>query len=230
MQSEMLRLTDELRDSKRDLQAALLTSGESREKVDLDTIVSSGTSLLSILNDILDYSKMEVGFIGLESRSFDPVQTLRDVLKLFEQQASAKGVELKLELPSVGSYVPVRGDGMRLQQMVCNLVSNALKFTEEGSITVTLWQSVQGKELERLTIEVADTGIGIDAPALSHIFERFSQADGSTTRKFGGTGLGLAIPPWFSDPDGRRNQCGECTRSRSHLQHPSDAAQRRSKS
>ncbi|MCH7868131.1 MAG: response regulator [Myxococcales bacterium] len=163
------------------------------QKADLDTIVDSGKSLLAILNDILDYSKMEAGFINLEVRDFDPVQTLHDVASLFERQASSKGIDFSLDLPDEGSHCLVRGDGTRLQQILCNLLSNALKFTREGTVTIQFRQEALADDLVRMSFQVSDSGVGIEAEALSHIFERFTQADGSTTRKFGGTGLGLAI-------------------------------------
>jgi PAS domain S-box-containing protein len=155
------------------------------------TIESSGESLLSIINDILDYSKIEAGRIELETSPFDLRQCMEDSLDLF----AARAVEKKIELVCrIGPEVPrdVVGDAARLRQILVNLIGNALKFTESGEIVV----SVEGEAAEtrqRLRFAVRDTGIGIASAGMERLFKSFSQVDASTTRRFGGTGLGLAI-------------------------------------
>jgi PAS domain S-box-containing protein len=155
------------------------------------TIESSGESLLSIINDILDYSKIEAGRIELETSPFDLRQCMEDSLDLF----AARAVEKKIELICrMGPEVPrdVIGDAARLRQILVNLIGNALKFTDRGEILV----SVEGETVDsrqRLNFAVRDTGIGIAPDGMARLFKSFSQVDASTTRRFGGTGLGLAI-------------------------------------
>jgi signal transduction histidine kinase/FixJ family two-component response regulator len=153
-----------------------------------DSIATSGRSLLKIINDLLDLSKIEAGRLELDHEDFDLAEVLRDTQSLMRPAAAQKGLELLLSLPSEGP-TRVRGDAMRLQQVMTNLVGNAVKFTQTGRIEVSL----RRRELDGYTISIADTGIGIDAAALQRIFEPFTQADNSTSRRFGGTGLGLAI-------------------------------------
>jgi len=160
-----------------------------------EVIVKSGQSLLSIINDILDFSKIESGSMELESIALDPAEVIDDVLNLFWERASSKGVDLA---GYVGADVPgeIEGDPVRLNQVLSNLVNNALKFTESGHVVVIARKSaVRGPDGDELAIEfsVQDTGIGIPKDKLSSIFSAFSQADQTTTRKYGGTGLGLAI-------------------------------------
>lgn len=154
----------------------------------------SADSLLSMLNDLLDFSKIESGKLTLEEADFDIRGLLVGTLETLEGQAKRKGLSLGLE---VDKAVPklVRGDPGRIRQLVINLLANAIKFTHEGGITV----GVRGKAPRSgeadipIAIEVEDTGIGLSEVARGHIFEAFRQADGSTTRTYGGTGLGLAI-------------------------------------
>jgi signal transduction histidine kinase/AmiR/NasT family two-component response regulator len=153
-----------------------------------ESIATSGRSLLKIINDLLDLSKIESGRLDLEHEDFDLADVLRDTRALMEPAAAQKGLELQLVLPS-GTPTRVRGDEMRLQQVLTNLVGNAVKFTAEGRILVSL-RHVDGR---RYVIAVSDTGIGIEPAAMARIFEPFVQADTSTSRRFGGTGLGLAI-------------------------------------
>ena len=160
-----------------------------------EVIVKSGQSLLSIINDILDFSKIESGSMELEAIALDPAEVIDDVLNLFWERASSKGVDLA---GYVGADVPgeIEGDPVRLNQVLSNLVNNALKFTESGHVVVIARKSaVRGPDGDELAIEfsVQDTGIGIPKDKLSSIFSAFSQADQTTTRKYGGTGLGLAI-------------------------------------
>ncbi|MEM1343400.1 MAG: ATP-binding protein [Pseudomonadota bacterium] len=164
----------------------------------LDVLTSSGELLLSIINQVLDFSKIEFGRLDLEQVPFDLARTVKSVLALHRTAAERKGIALSLTLPAEaeGRYL---GDPTRLSQVLSNLVSNAIKFTETGSVRVeiALPRVLDGLPDNTATIElevtVADTGIGMDAQALGRIFEAFSQADSSTTRRFGGTGLGLAI-------------------------------------
>lgn len=157
-----------------------------------ETIRYSADALLSILNDILDFSKIEAGKMSIESIPFDLREQVEAVGALLAQQAARKGVELILDLPPdlPAAFI---GDPGRVGQIVMNLVANAVKFTEEGEVVLTgRWQSEEDSEA-KVRIEVRDTGIGIPADRLDQVFESFTQADGSTTRKYGGTGLGLSI-------------------------------------
>jgi len=163
---------------------------DQREHV--ETIRSSTEALLAIINDILDFSKIEAGKMEIEAIAFDPRGALREALRPLTLQAHKKGLELALD---VQEQVPeiVIGDPGRLRQVLVNLVGNAIKFTESGSVTVRISPSLGERDLVELHFEVIDTGIGIPSEKQSIIFDPFSQADGSTTRKYGGTGLGLAI-------------------------------------
>ena len=151
----------------------------------------SGEALLNVVNDVLDFSKMQAGKLDLESVAFNPGEIAQDILQLFLPASAIKGVALRAE---VAPDVPpaILADPTRLRQVLSNLVSNAVKFTEHGSVTLRL-RSDNNADEHRLRIEVEDSGIGIVPEALQRIFEPFSQADDSTTRRFGGTGLGLAI-------------------------------------
>lgn len=161
------------------------------------TVLGSAENLLQIINDILDFSKIEAGKLSLEDAPFDLRHACEETVELFA--ARSRDHEQPLEL--ILDYAPelpdrVIGDAVRIRQILCNLLGNALKFTEQGHVLVRLAPApcppdMAGKICLRL--EVTDTGIGIAADKLAVIFEKFSQADASTTRKFGGTGLGLAI-------------------------------------
>ena len=157
-----------------------------------NVIARSGNSLLNIINDILDISKIEAGKLELEMTSVYPDQIVEDVANLFWDKASEKNLQLATY---VEPQVPFEflGDPTRLNQVVTNLVNNALKFTETGSVSILIKTLDTPSAHATLRIEVVDTGIGIAEDKLEQIFERFSQEDQSTTRKFGGTGLGLAI-------------------------------------
>ena len=154
-----------------------------------ETITRSAEGLLEIINDILDFSKIEAGKLELEQIDFALHEIVEETIEILGVRAQAKGLELRCELDSA---VPaaVRGDPMRLRQVLINLAGNAIKFTEAGEVVVRV--SAQAAS-ERLRFEVIDTGIGIAEEAQSQIFSAFSQADSFTTRKYGGTGLGLAI-------------------------------------
>ena len=160
-----------------------------------EVIVKSGQSLLSIINDILDFSKIESGAMEVERIPVDPAVIIDDVLNLFWERASSKGLDLA---GYVDAGVPalIEADPVRLNQILSNLVNNALKFTETGHVCVIAGiRQAEGQVEDDLMVEfcVRDTGIGIPDDKISTIFSAFSQADQSTTRKYGGTGLGLAI-------------------------------------
>ncbi len=156
------------------------------------TIKNSSTSLLKIINDILDFSKIEAGGLDLEITPFHLHELLNDVVEIFSEQAEWKEVELAA---TIAADVPtaVEGDPFRLRQVLLNLLNNALKFTERGKITVGASVVCRGSDHVMVRLDVSDTGIGITPEALPLVFERFTQADGSTTRRYGGTGLGLSI-------------------------------------
>lgn len=157
-----------------------------------DGVRVAGDSLLSLINDILDLSKVEAGRIDLETIDLVPAQVVTEAMAVVADQARRQGVDLSAEV-DVAAGLTVRGDPGRLRQVVVNLLSNAVKFTPEGSVTVSLTATEEPGDLLALHLAVADTGIGIEPEAQARIFAPFTQADSSTTRQFGGTGLGLAI-------------------------------------
>ena len=165
-------------------------STEQRDYV--ETILRSGQALLEILNDILDLSKIEAGKLDLESIAFDPAQALSDVIALSGPRASAKGLVLAAE---VAPAVPrdVIGDPGRLRQVLSNLIGNSLKFTDSGAVRVAARLVSENGEEVVLGFTITDTGIGMTPEQQGKLFRPFTQADTSTTRRFGGTGLGLAI-------------------------------------
>jgi PAS domain S-box-containing protein len=159
----------------------------------LDKIAASGRHLLALIDDILDLSKIEAGRMTLERVTYDPLALVREVGELLRTRAEEKAIELRIDceadLPAT-----VLGDPMRVRQVLLNLGSNAVKFTERGHVTIAVRGDTAGEDRgERLRFEVADTGIGIEPEHQAQLFQPFQQADGSTTRRFGGTGLGLAI-------------------------------------
>ena len=158
----------------------------------LENVRISADSLLEILNDILDFSKIEAGKLEIEAIGFSLRDTVGDALRNLSIRAHEKGLELAFR---VGADVPdgVRGDPVRLRQIVVNLVTNAVKFTDIGEIVVDISSRSTTEDEALLHVSVQDTGIGIPEEKRVHIFDSFSQADASTTRKYGGTGLGLAI-------------------------------------
>ena len=157
-----------------------------------ETVQRSGQNLLGIINDLLDFSKIEAGKLELESVDMDLRRSLEDVVDLLAERAHVKGLELACSIPA-NLATHVKGDPLRLGQVLTNLVGNAIKFTEQGSVVIRVAGLEETAHNVTLRFEVSDTGAGISAAAQSHIFEEFAQGDGSTTRKHGGSGLGLAI-------------------------------------
>ncbi len=168
----------------------LMTSLNDKQRRYADTAHTSGTNLLHLINDILDFSKIETGRLVLEYIPFDLRQLLTECTALYHEQALKKGLALTMTVAQ-GTPATLYGDPHRLRQIVTNLISNALKFTGAGSIAVSA--ALEERRPGQIHIDVTDTGIGIPLEAQDRIFDSFSQADGSTTRKYGGTGLGLAI-------------------------------------
>lgn len=167
------------------------TALNEEQKQYVSTINGSGEALLTLLNDILDFSKIEAGALTLERIAYNVKDALKGAINLLRPQADKKGIELQLELdPDVPDYI--WGDSGRIRQVIINLLGNAIKFTGKGHVCLTARMQKLGNE-SRLHISVEDTGIGIPPNKLGEIFDKFTQADASVTRKFGGTGLGLAI-------------------------------------
>ncbi len=158
----------------------------------LNTASASSQQLLRIVDDILDYSKLEANKLELEVTGFNLREVLDGVMQLMQRPADNKSLRLTLQLdPAV--RLPVRGDPVRMRQILSNLIGNAVKFTERGAVTVIVRRLGETAAQHLLRFEVRDTGIGIDAEAQTRLFNSFTQADASTTRLYGGTGLGLAI-------------------------------------
>ncbi len=158
----------------------------------IDTIRSSGDSLLAIINDILDLSKVEAGELRLQIEAFSPAALVRKIEALFRSQCRAKGIELQINLdPRMPDQL--RGDVIRIEQVLINLVSNAIKFTSQGTVRVMIEPHESDATGHTIGVTIADTGIGMSEEVLSRLFQPFMQGDGSITRRFGGTGLGLAI-------------------------------------
>ncbi len=157
-----------------------------------EVIRRGADTLLDLVNDILDFSKIESGRLELEEGPFAPASCVEDALELCAARAAGKGLDLSHEVEP-GTPEVALGDPTRLRQVLVNLVGNAVKFTERGSVEVRLSAADAGEGLVELRFEVRDTGIGIPADRRDRLFRSFSQVDASTTRRFGGTGLGLAI-------------------------------------
>ncbi|MGL6291285.1 MAG: ATP-binding protein [Silanimonas sp.] len=215
------RLELELKDAKKQTEAAMMAKGEflatmsheirtplngilpvidmllaARLTADqgdlLRTAHGSAKQMLRIVDDILDYSKLEANKVDLETTSFNLRELAESVVRLMTKQAETKGLLLHLEIePAV--RLPVRGDPTRLRQVMTNLLSNAIKFTDRGRVTLRILKNGEERLHHPLRFEVVDTGIGIPKGKLSQLFVAFSQADASTTRMYGGTGLGLVI-------------------------------------
>jgi signal transduction histidine kinase len=155
-------------------------------------IATCGTNLLTLINDVLDFSKLEAGKLALESVPVALAEHLQSAADVFTLQARKKGVKLTLAF-GPGLPTRIRTDPTRLRQIILNLLSNALKFTERGEVRLSVTNAADPSASPRLRLEVSDTGIGIGPEERARLFQAFSQADASTTRRFGGTGLGLAI-------------------------------------
>ncbi len=164
---------------------------DKQQRLYVETVRNAGETLLAIINDILDFSKIEAGKLTLENVAFDLSALLEEVLNLFAVSAHQKNLELVCLIPNLPNQL--YGDPVRLRQILNNLLNNAIKFTAYGRICLTLKILHRLPHQIHLKFTIQDTGIGMSAPALQRLFQPFSQADSSTTRKFGGTGLGLAI-------------------------------------
>ncbi len=171
----------------------LLETGlSSTQRKYAETVQRSGKNLLDSINDILDFSKIEAGKLELENVDMDLRRTVEDVVDLLAERAHGKGLELACSIPA-DLMTHVRGDPLRLGQVLTNLVGNTIKFTRQGAVVIRVASTDETASKITMRFEVSDTGSGISPEAQSRIFDEFSQADGSTTRKHGGSGLGLAI-------------------------------------
>ena len=171
----------------------LLDTELSREQREYaETVRQSGENLLRLINEILDYSKIEAGKLDIENYPFDLCEVIEEVHDLLAAGASQKNIDLLLEYPM---RTPRRflGDGAKIRQVATNLVGNAIKFTSSGRVLVSVRGEEQGTGSSQIRISVQDTGVGIPQDKIGLLFGKFSQVDGSTTRRYGGTGLGLAI-------------------------------------
>ena len=160
------------------------------QKEILDVMISSGELLMDILNDVLDLSKIEAGQIDIETTTYNLPALAQAARVLFSPLAATKGLELRMNVAAPEPYC--EGDPVRIRQILVNLISNAIKFTDSGQVTVEM-SVIDQPEGQILRMSVADTGIGMSSEAIEKLFQPFIQADSSTTRRFGGTGLGLAI-------------------------------------
>ncbi len=168
------------------------TSLDEEQREFVDTIHSSTDTLLGIISDVLDFSKIEAGKLSIEAIDFDLRETIEETVEMLAQRAQGKNVEL---IYAIEDDVPtaLRGDPRRVRQVLTNLVTNAVKFTERGEIVIRVARQSETDQDVNVRVTVTDTGIGMAEKTLPLIFRSFTQADGSTTRKYGGTGLGLAI-------------------------------------
>lgn len=165
---------------------------EEKQRSFVDIILSSGNTLLTVINDILDFSKIEAGKLHIESVPFDLGNVIENVVDIMNAKAEEKNLEIAMRYaPGTPNYVI--GDPGRVKQVLMNYVSNAIKFTSEGHVMINAEARILGNTETIIRFEVIDTGIGISKEAQRKIFEKFIQADTSTTKKYGGTGLGLAI-------------------------------------
>ncbi len=170
----------------------LTTRLDTIQKCYVDAVEKSGRHLLHIINDILDFSKIEAGHIELEAIALDLNELVTETAAMFNQLARSKGLALRVDVPGTNDLA-VLGDPLRLRQILTNLIGNAIKFTSQGDIHLQLACDTTDPHLLPFSLTVTDTGVGIPVEAQGLIFDHFSQADGSTSRRFGGTGLGLAI-------------------------------------
>lgn len=163
---------------------------EQREYAEM--VRQSGEALMTVINDILDFSKMESGKLAIESLAFDLRLVMVDALTVLTRQAEAKALELVLDYDS-GAPRHLMGDAARIRQVITNLIGNAIKFSQNGNVVIAVVDQSRNSPKCQVQVSVSDSGIGIPPDKIASIFEKFSQADVSTTRKYGGTGLGLAI-------------------------------------
>ncbi len=170
----------------------LKTELDSKQSIFLDAIMDSSTHLLSIVNETITLSQIETGEMSLENKAFRIKEVFREIENIERFKAEKKGVELS-HLISQRLDAPVQGDQVRLKQILLNLVNNAIKFTNEGSVTYSAEIEDEESDEVRVKFRVIDTGIGIHPQKLKHIFKEFTQADGGITKRFGGSGLGLTI-------------------------------------
>jgi CheY-like chemotaxis protein len=170
------------------------TSLDPRQEEMVNLILSSGNALEGLLGDILDLSKIEAGKLEITEDDFDLFKLIQQTTQILRPAAESKGLEFTVSI-APNAHGLFRGDPLRLRQIVSNLVSNAVKFTQFGSvgIEVTLSESAGGDSADQLIVQVTDTGIGFDDTTKKRLFNRFEQADASITRAFGGSGLGLSI-------------------------------------
>ncbi|MDX1725394.1 MAG: ATP-binding protein [Pseudomonas sp.] len=172
----------------------LETTEMTQEQTEYATLAAESTEhLLKVINDILDFSRIERGALELECIPFNLLELVKTCMQVFQHSAQQRGLELQLDTQSGLESLEVQGDPTRIRQILVNLIGNALKFTEDGSIRIqTRWQALDDQVLW-LTCAVHDSGIGISAERLEHMFDAFQQADTSISRRYGGTGLGLPI-------------------------------------
>ncbi|CDF83176.1 ATP-binding protein [Pseudomonas sp. QL9] len=172
----------------------LETTELNHEQAEYTALATESTEhLLKVINDILDFSRIERGALELERIPFNLLELIHGSVQVFQHSAQQRGLDLRMDVQRGLEALEVRGDPTRLRQILVNLLGNALKFTEEGAIRLEVrWQALDDEVLW-LTCAVNDSGIGISAERLEHMFEAFRQADSSTSRRYGGTGLGLAI-------------------------------------
>ncbi len=154
-------------------------------------IRDASAPLLELVNTVLDFSRLEAGAVELEAKPFDAMETVRATAALLTQQADSK--DLMITVEAEGDSSPLAGDAARIRQVLVNFLSNAIKFTAEGGVTVSVRQTRKDADRDALRIAVTDTGIGIDQDKIDSLFDRFTQADATVSRRYGGTGLGLAI-------------------------------------
>ncbi|KXB32293.1 hypothetical protein AT959_00905 [Dechloromonas denitrificans] len=172
---------------------ALRRATDERQKAQLLKVIQATRHLLAVINDILDISKIEAGYLRLESIGFKLGQVLENLSSLVDAKIAEKGLALRIELAPELADLPLQGDPLRLGQILLNLTGNAIKFTESGSISLRLALLERNAQDVLVRCEIRDTGIGISGEDQQRLFTAFEQADGSMTRKYGGTGLGLAI-------------------------------------
>ncbi|HEY9051491.1 MAG TPA: CHASE domain-containing protein [Gammaproteobacteria bacterium] len=178
------------------LLAATPLNNEQKEYV--DTMMQSGDVLLHQINDVLDFSRIESGRMQLEPHAFDLYELCLQLIQLMNNRAMSKGLLLQLEYADTTPRLVI-GDSLRIRQILLNLVNNAIKFTEEGHVDINVECLSHDTDTAKLHIEIVDTGIGIDTDQFNQIFDPFTQADASTTRRYGGSGLGLAICKRLAD-------------------------------